>query len=126
MVLVVLVIKYSAFRCVITTLTCPNNLCLGCENEVFWKQVLCFVVSVQLSNSFLIIIVQNFPKIVAFFVFCIFQKFSHPLFAFVAIHHSRSGMSRGAFSGGRDGDTLNTIEETAPNPIFLEWQENVS
>ena len=60
--MVVLVIKYSAFRCVITTLTCTKNLCLGCENEVFLKQVLCFVVSVQLSNSFLIIIVQNFPK----------------------------------------------------------------
>ena len=76
----------------------------------------------QLSNYYC----SEFSKNVASFVFCIFQKFSHPLFAFVAIHHSRSGMSRGAFSGGRDGDTLNTIEETAPNPIFLEWQENVS
>ena len=79
MVLVVLVIKYSAFRCVITTLTCPNNFCLGCENEVFWKQVLCFVVSVQLSNSFLIIIVQNFPKM-SHLLYFVFSKSFHILY----------------------------------------------
>ena len=39
----------------------------------------------------------------------IFQEVSYPLFGFAAIHHSRSGMSRGLLWRGRDGDTLNTI-----------------
>ena len=56
---------------------------------------------------------SNFLTIPPKAIFYIFQEVSHPLFGFVAIHHSRSGMSRELLwrGGGWDGDTLNTIEK---------------